>query len=74
MTVDVDISDRAVRAEVVDGIGFDLDTVNRSRSCNGLASVRERTRSVGGTLALTTVPQQGTRVSIAVRLTESNRG
>ena len=75
VTVDADISDRAVRAEVVDdGIGFDLDTVTRSRSCNGLASVRERTRSVGGTLALTTVPQQGTRVSIAVRLTESNRG
>ncbi|MFC8448431.1 sensor histidine kinase [Kitasatospora sp. NPDC057223] len=75
VTVDVDISGHEVRAEVVDdGSGFDLDAVNRSKSCNGLASMRERTRSVGGTLTITTVPQQGTRVSIAVPLTETNRG
>ncbi|WP_371616936.1 sensor histidine kinase [Streptomyces sp. NBC_00454] len=71
VSVDVHISDREIRAEVVDdGVGFDPDATGRARSCNGLASMRERVRSVGGGLVLTAAPGAGTRVSMTVPLTE----
>ncbi len=69
VSVDVNISGHEVRAEVLDdGTGFDPDAAAGGRSRNGLASMRERAASVGGTLALVTGPGRGTRVSVSIPL------
>jgi signal transduction histidine kinase len=46
------------------GIGFDVDKVDRSRF--GLRGIRERTRLLGGEVAVTSSPGEGARVSIRI--------
>lgn len=48
-----------------DGCGFD-PTLPQGRHHVGLASMRERARSIGGRLTLATGPGQGTRVTVRV--------
>jgi signal transduction histidine kinase len=50
---------------VDDGQGFDL-TLPRSHHHLGLATMRERATSVGGSLTIATVPGQGTRITASV--------
>jgi signal transduction histidine kinase len=50
-----------------DGCGFpDSLPVERQYRSYGLASMRERTESLGGTLTVATQPGQGTRITVAV--------
>lgn len=48
-----------------DGIGFDL---NRKQEGLGLHSMRERVRSVGGTIEIASSPKNGTRIEVEVKL------
>jgi signal transduction histidine kinase len=49
-----------------DGHGFDQDAAGGATRRLGLASMRERARSVGGRLAVTSSPGSGTTVTLAV--------
>jgi signal transduction histidine kinase len=50
-----------------DGVGFDVDRPPRAAARRlGLASMRERSRTVGGTLTVTSRPGGGTTVRLAV--------
>jgi signal transduction histidine kinase len=56
-----------------DGIGFDVDAVNRSydqRGSLGLVNLRDRTELVNGVLDVQSVPGKGTRVQVFIPLTE----
>ncbi len=46
-----------------DGIGFAVDVVNDGQRHFGLLTMRERAESAGGTLAISSIPGQGTRVT-----------
>jgi signal transduction histidine kinase len=55
------------------GIGFDVDAVNRSydqRGSLGLVNLRDRTELVNGVLDVQSVPGKGTRVQVFIPLTE----
>jgi signal transduction histidine kinase len=59
----------AIRIDVEDrGVGFDVAEVGSrvQGSGFGLFSVREQIGRLGGSLEITSVPQQGTRVSLRV--------
>jgi signal transduction histidine kinase len=56
-----------------DGVGFDPDEVIDDERHIGVASMRERTTTVGGTLAVRSAPGRGTSVTIAVPLTSDIR-
>ena len=56
---------------VDDGVGFDLD---REVAGLGLASMRERVRSVGGSIKITSLPKRGTRVETQVPFRETSSG
>jgi signal transduction histidine kinase len=56
-----------------DGIGFDVEAVNRSydqRGSLGLVNLRDRTELVNGVLDVQSVPGKGTRVQVFIPLTE----
>jgi signal transduction histidine kinase len=57
--------DRAVVAVEDDGRGFDAGAVDAS-SHFGLATMRERTQTVGGNLTVSSAPSQGTRVIVSL--------
>jgi signal transduction histidine kinase len=52
-----------------DGTGFDPDA-DRARRGAGLASMRERIRLLGGELAITSQPADGTHVQFWIPLLE----
>ncbi len=56
-----------------DGIGFDVEAVNRAydkRGSLGMINLRERTELVNGLLSIQSKPGQGTRVQVYIPLTE----
>ncbi len=56
-----------------DGLGFDVETVNRSydkRGSLGMVNLRERTELVNGLLNIDSAPGKGTRVQVYIPLTE----
>ena len=56
-----------------DGLGFDVDAVNKSydqRGSLGMVNLRERTELVNGLLNLDSAPGKGTRVQVYLPLTE----
>jgi signal transduction histidine kinase len=56
-----------------DGIGFDVEAVNRSydqRGSLGLVNLHDRTELVNGVLDVQSVPGKGTRVQVFIPLTE----
>ncbi|MCC6298405.1 MAG: GAF domain-containing protein [Anaerolineales bacterium] len=56
-----------------DGLGFDVEAVNRSydkRGSLGMVNLRERTELVNGLLNLDSAPGKGTRVQVYIPLTE----
>ena len=60
---------------VDDGIGFDLEAVNRAydkRGSLGMINLRERTELVNGELNIKSVPGKGTRVQVYIPLTEED--
>lgn len=66
VTVYIRAKDERVELEVVDdGQGFDPDTVS-DRGGMGLASMRERAEKLGGSLAVVSVPGEGTSVKVSV--------
>jgi NarL family two-component system sensor histidine kinase LiaS len=76
VSVDLDIHDDGIRLQVCDdGRGFVPDTANGGETTDaaeppevppglGLRLMRERVQELGGTLALESVPGQGTRLTI----------
>jgi signal transduction histidine kinase len=56
-----------------DGVGFDVDAVNKSydkRGSLGMVNLRERTDLINGLLQIDSAPGKGTRVRIVIPLTE----
>ncbi|MBM3152671.1 MAG: GAF domain-containing sensor histidine kinase, partial [Chloroflexi bacterium] len=56
-----------------DGIGFDVEAVNRSydkRGSLGMINLRERTELINGVLNIQSTPGKGTTVRVAIPLTE----
>lgn len=56
-----------------DGLGFDLEAVNKSydkRGSLGMVNLRERTELVNGLLNMDSAPGKGTRVQVYIPLTE----
>lgn len=56
-----------------DGMGFDVDSVNRSydkRGSLGMINLRERTELVNGLLNIDSAPGKGTRIQVYIPLTE----
>ena len=49
------------------GSGFDPERITRNSASIGLASMRERVESLGGTLKVVSSPGQGTRITVEVR-------
>jgi two-component sensor histidine kinase len=67
----LDITPKQVRIVVEDdGAGFDAETDPAARRGAGLASMRERTRLLGGELVITSRPADGTHVQIWIPLRE----
>jgi signal transduction histidine kinase len=65
LRVDASATNGIVRFEVADnGRGFDVTSVSEDRY--GLSSMRERAELIGGTLEVTSEPQNGTRVTVVV--------
>ncbi|MFL6140295.1 MAG: GAF domain-containing sensor histidine kinase [Labedaea sp.] len=67
--IDVDLRYRdgeVLLAVTDDGLGFDQHAAGGATRRLGLASMRERARSVGGRLAITSSPGSGTTVTLAV--------
>jgi signal transduction histidine kinase len=48
------------------GRGFDPERIAGNTECIGLASMRERVESLGGTLRIVSAPDQGTRITVEV--------
>lgn len=64
ITVEVDIApDRVVAVVVDDGVGFDAARTTRT---NGLSSMAERAELLGGEVAVTSLPGQGTSVMVRI--------
>ncbi|WP_066907214.1 sensor histidine kinase [Millisia brevis] len=64
ITVEVDIApDRVVAVVVDDGVGFDAARTTRT---NGLSSMAERAELLGGEVAVTSRPGQGTSVLVHI--------
>lgn len=56
-----------------DGLGFDVEAVNRSydkRGSLGMVNLRERTELVNGLLNIDSAPGKGTRIQVYIPLTE----
>jgi len=56
-----------------DGLGFDVDAVNKSydkRGSLGMVNLRERTELVSGLLNIDSAPGKGTRIQVYIPLTE----
>ena len=56
-----------------DGLGFDVETVNKSydqRGSLGMINLRERTELVNGMLTIDSAPGRGTRIQVYLPLTE----
>jgi signal transduction histidine kinase len=76
---EVDVRLRLVDGELEltisdNGRGFpDKLPVEREYRSYGLASMRERTESLGGTLTVATQPGQGTRITVVVPMSEPER-
>jgi len=71
-TVEVELhaDDRQIVLRIIDdGIGFDL---KRETAGLGLPSMRERVRSVGGSIDMISSPKTGTRIEARVPLEEDN--
>ncbi len=69
ITVEVDIAENQIQAAVEDdGRGFDP---GGKTGGTGLASMKERTSLLGGTLTLTSEPEKGARIEIFLPLPRS---
>jgi len=55
-----------------DGIGFDTQAVGKPRSF-GVLGMQERALTLGGTMQLTSAPQQGTRVDLYIPMEQRDR-
>jgi signal transduction histidine kinase len=67
----VDVTARNVHAVIEDnGTGFNTTTTERSGEAHGIASMRERTTMLGGTLTLSSTLGAGTVIDIRVPLPE----
>jgi signal transduction histidine kinase len=58
---------------VDDGLGFDVDAVNRAydkRGSLGMVNLRERTELVSGLLHIDSSPGKGTKVQVYIPLTD----
>ncbi len=70
VSLDLTASDSSVRMVFTDdGIGFDLEE-GRRKGGLGLRSMDERARSMGGSLAIETRADQGTRIEVEIPLPE----
>ena len=69
-------SPRTFKLTIIDdGQGFDLEQAVQNRNGRlGLLGMKERAESLGGSLAIWTQPQQGTRVELTVPVKESEPG
>jgi signal transduction histidine kinase len=70
---------RALETEIVlleivdDGLGFDVDAVNRAydkRGSLGMVNLRERTELISGLLHIDSAPGKGTKVQVFIPLTD----
>jgi signal transduction histidine kinase len=69
ITVEVDITENCVRAIVKDnGRGFEPREKAARANGTGLASMRERTSLLGGTISLVSAPNKGTKVEVLLPL------
>jgi signal transduction histidine kinase len=74
ITVEVDIAENQVKAAVEDdGRGFVPGEEEPRVGGTGLASMKERTSLLGGTLALASEPGKGTRIEICLPLLPGSR-
>ena len=74
ITVEVDIAENQVKAAVEDdGRGFVPGEEEPRVGGTGLASMKERTSLLGGTLALASEPGKGTRIEICLPLLPESR-
>lgn len=65
IVVNIDIAPHEIQTEIIDdGRGFDVATVSRQGSTNGLTGLRERAELLGGTLHIHSSPGRGTDVTI----------
>ena len=63
--LNVDENGRLILTVSDDGKGFDTQTVP-SKSALGIVSMRERVRSVNGSITITSAPGEGTRIQVSV--------
>jgi len=56
------------------GMGFDIDTLERRGDWFGLRRMEERAKSIGGRLEIQSVPEQGTTVTVTVALEGASSG
>jgi signal transduction histidine kinase len=64
--VELDTNGRRIRLTITDdGLGFDL---NHAEAGLGLISMRQRVVSVGGTIDITSSPNEGTAIEVRVPL------
>ena len=69
----VDLQKTYGRRRVVDGVGFDVQSVNQAydkRGSLGMVNLRERTELVSGLLNIQSEPGKGTHIQVYVPLTE----
>jgi signal transduction histidine kinase len=75
VTHDGNATDGRVHVEITDrGRGFDLDAALASRTSIGLTSLTERVNLAGGTVKITSRPNQGTRIHAEFPLGASRSG
>lgn len=68
VTVRIRVVDEHVELEVVDnGMGFDPDTAGNGGGM-GLVNMRERVEKLGGVLRTVSVPGEGTKVNVSVKV------
>jgi signal transduction histidine kinase len=49
-----------------DGVGFDREDGVSERACYGLSTMRERSEALGGTFAIASEENDGTRIAVTV--------
>jgi two-component system sensor histidine kinase UhpB len=68
--VELEATDQALRISVIDeGLGFDAEEAIASGRSTGLAGMRERATLLGGTFVLSSAPDAGATIEVALPLT-----